>query len=174
LISQVKTALHPRYEPVNPALKKLLIVGTLSLGTVDPTAYGQRPSEVVKWTANIVKATPISATVALSATIADGWHVYALSQKAGGPTPLKITISSGAPFALQSPIQETKVIRHDDPSFKMETVYYLNTVNLTVAVKKEGASAVEAVPVDVRFQACNDKLCLPPYTLHLTADLKRK
>jgi hypothetical protein len=72
------------------------------------------------------------------------------------------------------PIQETKVIRHDDSSFKMETVYYLNTVNLTVAVKKEAAATTEVVPVDVRFQACNDRLCLPPYTVHLTADLKRK
>jgi hypothetical protein len=159
---------------VNPALKKLVVVCTLSLGTLGLTAYGQRPSEVVKWTADIVKATPTSATVALSGTIAEGWHVYALSQTAGGPTPLKITIPSGAPFALQAPIQETKVIRHDDPSFKMETVYYLNTVSLTVAVRKEGAPAVQAVPVDVRFQACNDELCLPPYTVHLTADLKSK
>ena len=159
---------------MNPIFKKLVVVCTLSLGTLGLTAYGQRPSEVVKWTADIVKATPTSATVALSATIAEGWHVYALSQPAGGPTPLKITIPSEAPFALQVPIQETKVIRHDDPSFKMETVYYLNTVSLTVAVKKESAPAVQAVPVDVRFQACNDKLCLPPYTVHLTADLKSK
>ena len=159
---------------MNPALKKLLVVCTFAFGNSGLTAYGQRPTEVVKWTADVVKATPTSATVALSATIAEGWHVYALSQPAGGPTPLKITIPSGAPFALQVPIQETQVIRHDDPSFKMETVYYLNTVNLTVAVKKEGAPTTEAVPVDVRFQACNDRLCLPPYTVHLTANLKRK
>jgi hypothetical protein len=30
------------------------------------------------------------------------------------------------------------------------------------------------VPVDVRFQACNDRLCLPPYTAHLSAEPKRK
>jgi Disulphide bond corrector protein DsbC len=174
LIFQAETALNSRYAPVNPALKKLLVVCTVSLGSSGMTAYGQRPSEVVKWTADIVKATPTSDTVALSATIAEGWHVYALSQPAGGPTPLKITIPSGAPFALQVPIQETKVVRHDDPSFKMETVYYLNTATLTVDVKKEGSPAAEAVPVDVRFQACNDRLCLPPYTVHLTADLKGK
>ena len=90
---------------MNPALKKLIVVCTLSFGNSGLTAYGQRPFEVVKWTADIVKATPTSATVAVSATIAEGWDVCALSQTAGGPTPLKITIPSGVPFALQAPIQ---------------------------------------------------------------------
>lgn len=134
----------------------------------------QRSTEVVKWNATVSKSTAASVSLALSATILDGWHVYALSQPAGGPTPLKITIPSGAPFALQTPITETKVTRREDASFKMETVFYLNSVNLTVNVKKEGTPAVETVPVDVRFQACNDRLCLPPYTAHLTAELRSK
>ena len=100
--------------------------------------------------------------------------MYALSQPAGGPTPLKISMPAGSPFALQAPVAEGKVTRHEDPTFKMETVYYLNTVNLTVPVKSEGTAAADAVPVDVRFQACNDRLCLPPYTVHLAADLKKK
>ena len=136
--------------------------------------HAQRATEIVKWNATVSKSTAASASVALSATIQDGWHVYALSQPAGGPTPLKITIPSGAPFALQAPIAEAKVTRREDPSFKMETVFYLNSVNLIVTVKKAGTSAAETLPVDVRFQACNDRLCLPPYTAHLTADLKSK
>jgi hypothetical protein len=92
----------------------------------------------------------------------------------GGPTPLKISIPAGTPFSLQAPIVEGKVTRHDDPNFKMETLYYLNSANFTVAVKKEAGASPETVPVDVRFQACSDRLCLPPYTAHLTADLKRK
>jgi DsbC/DsbD-like thiol-disulfide interchange protein len=130
--------------------------------------YAQRATEVVKWNATVSKSTAASASVVLSATIQDGWHVYALSQPAGGPTPLKITIPSGAPFALQAPVAETKVTRREDPSFKMETVYYLNSVNLTVNVKKEVNPAAEILPVDVRFKACNARLCLPPYTAHLT------
>ena len=136
--------------------------------------YAQRATEVVKWNATVSKSSATSASVAISATIQDGWHVYALSQPAGGPNPLKITIPSGTPFALQAPIAEAKVTRREDPSFKMETVFYLNSVNLTVNVKKASATAAQTLPVDVRFQACNDRLCLPPYTAHLTADLKTK
>ena len=85
---------------------------------------------------------------------------------------MKISIPAG-PYSLQNPVAEGKVTRYDDPNFKMETLYYLNTAGFNVAVKKE-AGAPDTVPVDIRFQACNDRLCLPPYTAHLTADSKRR
>lgn len=150
------------------------LVGTSVLLGLYLTASGQRPSEIVKWSANATKSTENSAVVVLSASVQDGWHVYALSQPPGGPTPLKISVPSGAPFEIEKPVQETKVTRHDDPNFKMETLYYLNAINFHVAVKKVGAGSPETVPIDVRFQACNDRLCLPPYTAHLTAPLARK
>jgi DsbC/DsbD-like thiol-disulfide interchange protein len=153
--------------------RRTLVFFALLFGSY-AVAYGQRATEVVKWNATVSKSTAASVSVTLSATIQDGWHVYALSQPAGGPTPLKITIPSSAPFALQAPIAEAKVTRREDLSFKMETVFYLNAVNLIVNVKKEGTSAADTLPVDVRFQACNDRLCLPPYTTHLIADLKSK
>ena len=144
------------------------------LAGVHATIYGQRATEVVKWNASTNKSTGASVSIALSATIQDGWHVYALSQPAGGPNPLKISIPAGAPFALHGPIAEAKVTRREDPSFKMETVYYVSAVNLTLDIKKAGAVGADALPLDVRFQACNDRLCLPPYTAHLSADLKGK
>lgn len=150
-----------------------IFASSLTLLASASPAYGQRPYDVVKWAASVTKSTTTSASVALSATIQDGWHVYALSQPPGGPTPLKISIPATAPFTLQAPVAETKVTRHDDPTFKMEAVYYLNAIDLNVNLKKQGPAAVDLVPVDVRFQACNDRLCLPPYTAHLTAELKK-
>jgi hypothetical protein len=162
-----------RNDPMNKLHRTLARAALLLISSV--ALYAQRPSEIVKWNANVTKSSASAATVALSATIQDGWHVYALSQPAGGPMSLKITIPEGHSFALQAPIAEGKVTRHDDPNFKMETLYYLNNASFTLSLKKEGAPATaEAIPVDVRFQACNDRLCLPPYTAHLTADLKRR
>ncbi|AFL90466.1 disulfide bond corrector protein DsbC [Terriglobus roseus DSM 18391] len=149
------------------------LAAILALSAFGAAANAQRPYEVVKWNATVTKSTATSASVALTATIQEGWHVYALSQPPGGPTPLRITIPATAPFTLQTPVAESKVIRHEDPTFKMETVYYLNTINLTVDLKKQGSTPTETVPVDVRYQACNDRLCLPPYTAHLTAAIKQ-
>ena len=138
-------------------------------------AHGQRPSEVVKWTAITTNLTSnSSASVTLTAAISDGWHVYALSQPPGGPTPLKISVPVGSPFVLKAPVQEAKVTRHMDSNFKMETVYYLKDVSFSLALQKDANAYSDSIPLDVRFQACNDRLCLPPYTAHITAKPKGK
>lgn len=138
------------------------------------SARAQRPSEIVKWTATVTRSNAKSATVALAATVQKDWHVYALSQPAGGPTPLKISIPANAPYTLAAPVAETKLTHHFDPNFNMDTAYYLDTANFNVALKKTGSTSEQPIPIDVRFQACNDRLCLPPYTAHLTATLGRK
>jgi DsbC/DsbD-like thiol-disulfide interchange protein len=137
-------------------------------------ARAQRPTEIVKWTAETTKATAAAASVTLSATITDGWHVYALSQGSGGPTPLKISVPEGSAFTLKGPVAEASAIRHFDTNFKMETLYYLKSVNFNVALQGTATAAPESIPIDVRFQACNDRLCLPPYTAHLTSTRKGK
>jgi len=137
-------------------------------------AQAQRPSEVAKWNAELTGTRANAQSARLSATIMDGWHVYALSQPAGGPTPLKITIPSGSPFMLAGPIAETQVVRHFDPNFNMETVYYIETANFNLALKEVDAARGEILPIDVRFQACNDRLCLPPYTMHVSATPTRR
>ncbi len=65
--------------------------------------------------------------------------------------PMKISVPAGAPFAIEKPVQETKVTRHDDPNFKMETLYYLNAMSFHVAMKKVGAVSAETIPIDVRI-----------------------
>ncbi len=137
-------------------------------------AQAQRPSEVVKWGAEITGTKPNAPSAKLSATIMDGWHVYALSQPDGGPTPLKIGIPSGSPLILAGPIAETKVVRHFDPSFNMETVYYLKTASFNLSLKGGEAVPGKTLLIDVRFQACNDRLCLPPYTMHVSATFRRR
>ena len=110
----------------------------------------------------------------LTATISDGWHVYALSQPNGGPNPLKISIPLASAITLASPIPETKVVRHFDFNFNMETVYYLKAASFDLSLKVGGAAPGDTLPIDVRFQACNDRLCLPPYTTHVSATSKRR
>jgi hypothetical protein len=149
--------------------------GTLfTLLSICFATHAQRPSEVVKWSTELTGTKPSAPSAKLSATIMDGWHVYALSQPDGGPTPLKISIPSGSPLTLAGPIAETKVVHHFDPNFNMETIYYLNTASFNLALKGGEAVAGKTLLIDVRFQACNDRLCLPPYTTHVSATLTRR
>lgn len=81
--------------------QKYVIVLSFVLLCSDSRVWAQRPSEVVKWSTSVAKVTPAIAQVVLSATLAEGWHVYALSQPVGGPTPLKITTPAGSPYEIQ-------------------------------------------------------------------------
>ncbi len=155
------------------ANREMIAASVLILG-ICLAANGQRPSEVVKWSASIMGTTSSSPFAMVTATILGGWHIYALSQSPGGPTPLKISIPVGSSFALSGPVPETKVSRRFDSSFNMETIFYIKTATLHLPLKETGAAVADELPIDVRFQACNDKLCLPPYTVHLSVDLKRR
>lgn len=138
------------------------------------SAQAQRPTDIVKWTAEINKATATTANVTLAATVEDGWHVYALSQGSGGPNPLKISVPAGSAFTLKAPVAEANPIKHFDTNFNMDTLYYLKSINLKADLQGSGSAPPQSLPIDVRFQACNDRLCLPPYTAHLTATRKEK
>jgi hypothetical protein len=136
------------------------------------SAHAQRPTDIVKWNATVKTQSATAATVELSAEIQNGWHVYALSQTAGGPTPLTVTLPEGN-FALNGAVHESTPTHHFDPSFKMDTAYYLNHAQLQATLKKTKPGTADSIPVNVRFQTCNDNLCLPPYTAHLTATGKK-
>ena len=133
------------------------------------SANAQRPTDIVKWTATVKSQSASAATVALEAEIQEGWHVYAVSQPTGGPTPLTVTVPEGVAFAVDGAIHESAPTHHFDPSFKMDTAYYQKSAQLQAPLKKTKPGTASSIPINVRFQTCNDKLCLPPYTAHLTA-----
>jgi len=129
------------------------------------TAAAQTPDPRVDWAASWSNPT----TLELTAHIEDGWHVYALTQKPGGPIPLRVSIddnpiasSAGAPSG-SSP--ET----HHDPSFNLETEFYTNSFSVRVPITwKSDAGAGQPIPISIRFQACSARECKPPKTIQLS------
>jgi len=137
--------------------------------TADPAA-----AETVNWTitapADAVKQGG-KVTLTLHGEVADGWHVYSLKQLPNGPTPLRVTLdqnviatASGAPVGSPA----TKI---HDQGFNLDTQFYSHafTVSLPLQVGVQSASGPQQIPVSVRFQTCNDRICQPPKTVHLSA-----
>ncbi len=134
----------------------------------------QSPLQIVHWSASVSR-TPVKAgsvaTVELSATVEEGWHVYSLEQLPNGPTPLRVALdSNGIAQAAGSP-SGTAPERRFDPSFELETQFYTRafTVRLPVRVRPRPSAGRERIPVSVRFQSCNGQVCEPPTTIHLSA-----
>ena len=140
-------------------------------------ASAQTPGPTVQWAAAL--ADPGSAkqgsttALELSGQILDGWHVYALTQPAGGPTALRVTLDDNAIVeAAGDPSGSTPQKKHD-PSFGLETRFYTHsfTVRLPVQLKQQPASGRQLIPVSVRFQTCSDRECQPPTTIHLSVPI---
>jgi hypothetical protein len=146
-------------------MKKLLL--TLLFAST-AFAAAQVPG-TAKWEASVQPASAQGLLVVnVTAQIEKGWHIYALSQAPGGPTPLRIAVEPGAPYQVAGSIEGTVPQKHHDASFDLETQFYTDSFTLKVPVKGSSGSAA-GVPLAVRFQMCSDTTCMPPKTVHLVA-----
>jgi thiol:disulfide interchange protein DsbD len=110
--------------------------------------------------------------VAVTAAIDDEWHVYSITQGPGGPIPTTITVPSGQPFsragAIVGPAPTTKY----DPNFEIDTETHDGTATFTVPVRfAAGATATAALRLAITYQACTERLCLPPRSVVLSVRL---
>lgn len=138
--------------------------------TSAPAATAQESDVPVAW-----KATPAAASlraggtlrVTLSAAIGQGWHIYAMTQGPGGPTPLSIDVPKGQPFTLAGRIQAPAPDVKFDQNFRFDVAQHEGTARfvLPIAVAASAAAGKISLSVEARYQACNASICLPPETV---------
>jgi thiol:disulfide interchange protein DsbD len=140
-------------------------------------AHGQRAENIVRWSVRSAQPQPIApgniARVVIKAQIQDGWHVYAPSQAPGGPTAMVIWIPDKQLFRLSGPIKSSEPEIRYDPNFEMNTQFYEGSLTLEVPllVDKDAQPGNAAARIDLTYQTCNDKTCLPPATAQMNAHL---
>jgi hypothetical protein len=141
---------------------------TLSAGL----AQGPLP-QPVQWKASLAPETPLKAgdrvNIDLSGAVEAGWHVYALTQPPGGPIPLRVSVDENDVAQSRGEPTGAAPIKKQDPSFQLETQLYEGdfTLQLPILVKHPSAGK-QLIPLSVRFQACNDRVCMPPRTVRLS------
>jgi hypothetical protein len=148
--------------------------GAISLATALFTMGGvhwvmaESPAPGVQWHVSASRA-----SLDLSAVVPQGWHVYALHQAVGGPTPLLVSLDVGARArVIGAPSGTVPKTRHD-PSFDLKTSYYTNDFILSFPIRLQGAlEDSPTLPVSVRFQLCSEHECQPPKTVHLIAPVE--
>jgi thiol:disulfide interchange protein len=119
-----------------------------------------------KWSLAVdpTTAPPGSSVLArLEAKIEPGWHLYSLSTPAGGPIPTTIRLADSAAVGGFR-IFEPRPKRAFDPNFNLDTETYEGQPAFLIELelgKNANAGSTE-VATEVRYQMCNDRLCLPP------------
>ncbi|HUR00603.1 MAG TPA: protein-disulfide reductase DsbD N-terminal domain-containing protein [Gemmatimonadaceae bacterium] len=107
-----------------------------------------------------------SSDIQLRADIANGWHIYSLNQRPGGPIPLRLKLSRSADVSIRGLIKAPKPARSFDKNFGIETELYSGSpvFSVPVAVPANSSTGVRKFQIEARYQVCSDNLCLPPRT----------
>jgi cytochrome c biogenesis DsbD-like protein len=110
----------------------------------------------------------------VQANIATGWHIYALTQKPGGPIPLQLQLLGAADVLVRGVIRAPKPDRIFDKNFGIETELYEGNPRFTIPVGVRGRAlaGLRRFQVAARYQVCSATLCLPPRTDKLNVALR--
>ncbi len=108
--------------------------------------------------------------VAVTATLGDGWHLYSITQKPGGPIATRIVVADDSPRTATGPFvadPQPHVRQVDDiPAWKGLDI---EEHSGTVAWRAPLAAGDGNVKGSIRFQLCQDTSCLPPRTVNFLA-----
>ena len=126
------------------------------------------PKSPAQWHIKTVPAAAKAGTkiaITVSGQIDPGWHLYALEEPEGGPIATVIGLTEGDSADLLS-VDESKPIVIDDPLFHLRTGFFRSTAGFTLHLRVDPSAKPGPTPLHVliRFQSCNDQVCLPPHT----------
>src|ERR1700722_13064954 len=119
-------------------MKKLLLV-VIVLG-ISIGAYAQIETPV-KWSYAAKKISSTEAVVFLKATIQDGWHIYSMDVKDGGPIKTSFKFSPSKEYALVGATTEPTPLTKYEKSFSMNVSYFEKSVIFQQKVKLKSANA---------------------------------
>lgn len=155
-------------------LLKVLGATVFATSLVASPASAQTP---VHWSLRVEPATAVkpgaALTVTASAEIEAGWHVYSLTQPPGGPRAASVAVNASPVFASGGAATSPPPTRAFDPNFNMETEFHEGSFVITVPVQvsKSAPGGDAVLSIDISYQTCNERLCLPPATETLTKTL---
>ncbi len=154
----------------------LVVLLAVSAPVPCPALAQQGPPQPVKWSLSLE---PESGQVAaggklvaiVTASIGEGWHVYAPDEANVGPRPVDLTVIKNPIFSAAGKLEAPEPEREMDQAFGQITASYTEkaTFRLPVAVAVDAPAGAHAMEIDVSFQACDGNICLPPKAARVKA-----
>jgi thiol:disulfide interchange protein DsbD len=104
------------------------------------------------------------AALKLTARLEPGWHLYSLTTPSGGPIPTSVRMADSASVSSVRIYQPKPAVK-PDPNFGVNTETYEGEqiiLYLQAELAKDAASGPLEFTAQMRYQACTEKICLPP------------
>jgi thiol:disulfide interchange protein DsbD len=167
----------------SPASAACVVAAVLSVAAgavIAPSrvAAQQGPLQPIKWSLAVEPASGQAAagatlTAVVSASIDEGWHVYAPDDANVGPRPVELTVVKNPVFAAAGKLVAPEPEREMDQAFGQITASYADsaTFRLPVTVAADAPAGPQVLEIDVSFQACDGNICLPPKAARVKATI---
>jgi thiol:disulfide interchange protein len=102
-------------------------------------------------------------TVRVAARIPSGWHLYSVTQPAGGPVATSFSVLPAEHFRISGALGSPVPNLTPDPNFGIITEWYEDSATFRVPVRATVAVRGEqTLQVLAAYQTCNARYCLPP------------
>ncbi|MBA3973299.1 MAG: hypothetical protein C0504_03655 [Candidatus Solibacter sp.] len=125
----------------------------------------------VKWTLAAPQSAAAGARieVLVMATVEEGWHLYSLKALEGGPVATQIAMPAPQQFKLAGVIDAPVPLTAHEEAFDMSVEFYFGEVEfrLPVEINRDAKPGAHKLTVTAKYQACDNKQCLPPKTVRL-------
>lgn len=109
-------------------------------------------------------------TITIDASIEGDWHLYSvLNDPDAGPFPTEFSANSPN-FVVAGDVTESEADIEFDPNFEAELGWHSSFArfNVPVAIKTE-LSGEQTLDIEVYYQVCDDRVCLPPKSKSIIA-----
>lgn len=111
--------------------------------------------------------------ITVEATIEGKWHLYSiLNDPDAGPFPTSFS-SGTSEMAIAGDPAESEADIQFDPNFETELGWHSNSATFTIPVAfRPEISGSKRVLLEVLYQVCDDKSCLPPKTKQIEGEIE--
>ncbi|MEX0843915.1 MAG: cytochrome c biogenesis protein CcdA [Balneolaceae bacterium] len=108
--------------------------------------------------------------IEVEASIEGNWHLYSvLNDEDAGPFPTEFSAASNN-FVIIGAVAETDADIEFDPNFEAELGWHSGFAKFTIPVAvKTHLTGKQNLDLEVFYQVCDDKVCLPPKTKSIVA-----
>jgi len=117
-------------------------------------------STPVKWRYAAKKINTKEAVIFIKAAIDDGWHIYSIHQKEGGPVKTSFAFDPSKDYTLSDKIVEPKPITKFEKTFGIDVTYFKKEVVFQQKVRLKTSRTT--IKGKLKYMVCNDQKCLPP------------
>lgn len=140
-------------------IRFLTLLAAIATTVIGATAQILNP---ITWTSSIEMTSDTEGVINFTATIEDGWHLYATELPAGGPNPTAVTFDTLTGVELIGGLTPSRPAPETlDAVFELKLGWWVGDVVLSQKIHITDPSSY-AIEGYLSYQGCNDESCIPP------------